>query len=74
MVISYAMKLDIHLSLTAFEFDGTSMKTETTTRSVFSNGGKTTLKQILTSEKRRKSKVAKLQESQLGIQVGKLTI
>ena len=50
------------------------MKTETTTRSVFSNGGKTTLKQILTSEKRRKSKVAKLQKSQLGIQVGKLTI
>ena len=55
MVISYAMKLDI-----PFEFDGTLMETETTTRSEFSNGGKTTLKQILTSEKRRKSKVAKL--------------
>ena len=50
------------------------MKTETTTRSEFPNGGKAIVEQILTSEKINKSKGAGLWESQSGIQAGKLAI
>ena len=57
-----------------FEFDGTSMETETTTWSEFPNGGKAILEQILASGNRNKSKRAGLWESQSGIWVGKLAI
>ena len=52
------------------EFDGKSMKTETTTWSEFPNGGKA----IVASEEMKKSEGAGLWESQPGIWVGKLTI
>ena len=55
------------------EYDGKSMKTETT-GSEFPNGGKAIVEQILAPEKRNKSKIAGLSESHSGIQVGKLTI
>ena len=57
-----------------FEFDGTSMETETITWSEFVKGGKATEKQILESEERKKSKRAGLCKSQSGIRVGKLNI
>ena len=57
-----------------FEFDGKSMKTETTTWSEFPNGGKVIVEQILATEEINKSKKAGLWESQSGIQVGKLTL
>ena len=50
------------------------MKTETTTWSEFTNGGKAIVEQILASEEINKSKRAGLWESQSGIRVGKLTI
>ena len=49
------------------------METETLW-SEFPNGGKAIIEQILASEEINKSKRAGLWESQLGIQVGKLTI
>ena len=57
-----------------FESDGKSMDTETTTWSEFLNEGKAIKEQILASEERNKYKTARLGESKLGIQVGKLTI
>ena len=57
-----------------FELDGKSMKTETKTWSEFSDGGKAIVEQILASEERNKSKREGLQESQSGMQEGKLTI
>ena len=61
---------------TAFscEFDGKSMETVTTTWSEFPNGGKVIVEQIITSEKRNRSKRARLWKSQSEIQIGKLTI
>ena len=50
------------------------METETTTWSEFPNGEKVLAEQILESEEINKSKTAGLWESQLGIQVWKLTI
>ena len=50
------------------------METETTTWSVFPNGEKTIVEQILASEERNKSKRAGLWESHSGIWVEKLTI
>ena len=57
-----------------YELDGKSMKTETTTWSEFSNGGKAIVEQIVASEEMNKSERAGLWESQPGIWVGKLTI
>ena len=51
-----------------------SMETETTTWSVFPNGGKAIVEQILVSDEVNKPKRARLWESQSGIQVGKLNI
>ena len=45
-----------------FEFDGTSMETETLLWSEFRNGRKATLEQILTSEEENNSKRAGLWE------------
>ena len=56
------------------EFAGKSMEAETTTRSVFPNGGKVIVEQILPSEEIKKSRRAGLWESQSGTGVGKLTI
>ena len=50
------------------------MKTDTTTWSEFSNGGKSIVEQILASEEINKSKRTGLWESQSGMRVGKLTI
>ena len=57
------------------EFDGKSIKTETTTWSEFpSDGGKPVVEQIQVSEERNKFKTAGLWESESWIQVGMLTI
>ena len=56
-----------------YEYDGKSMKTETTTWSEFPNGGKAIAERMLESEERNKSKIAGLWESQSGIRVRKLT-
>ena len=57
-----------------FNFDGKSLKTETTTLSDFPNGGKAIVEQILASEETNKSKRAWLWESQSENRVGKLTL
>ena len=54
------------------EFDGKSVKTEITSWSELSNGGKAIVEQMLVSEEINKSKRAGLWESQSGIGVGKL--
>ena len=56
------------------EFDGSSMETETTTWSEFTNWGKAIVDQILGLEERKKSKRAGQWESQSGIRVGTLAI
>ena len=50
------------------EFDGKSIKAETTTWSEFPNGRKTIVEQIPASEERYKSKRVGLLESQSGIE------
>ena len=50
------------------------METKTTTWSEFPNGGKIIVEQIVTSDKRNKSKREGLSESQSEIWAGKLTI
>ena len=63
IAISHAMKQGIH-----FEIIGKTMETETTTRSEFTNAGKSIV------EQRKKSKREGLCESHSRIRVGKLTI
>ena len=58
---------------TPFELDRKSMKTETTIRLEFRNGGKPIVEQILAPE-RNKSKRAGLRESQSGTRIRKLTL
>ena len=61
-------------SASCFEFIGKWMETETTAWSEFPNWGKAFVEQILASEARNNSKRGGLWESQLRIQVWKLTI
>ena len=56
------------------EFDGKYVETATVTWPEIPNGGKAIVEQIIASKKRKKSKRARIRESQSGIQLGKLTI
>ena len=56
------------------EFEGKSMKTETTTRSELPNGEKAIVEWILVPEERNKSKSEGLWKPQSGIWLGKLNI
>ena len=57
-----------------FKFERKLIETEATTWSEFPNGRKTTVEFILVSVEMNTSKRGGLWESQLGIQVGKLTM
>ena len=57
-----------------WEFDGTSMETETATWPSFPNGRNAVIEQIIVLEEINKSKRMGQWESQSGTRVGKLTI